>query len=274
MSLSKDQMTVSASEDLRKPKCTRCRHHGIIVPQKGHIKFCPFLKCDCWKCCLITQRTRLTAVQRSLKKAPVQPQRIEQRPAVSAGNPATEGAWSTGARGNDAGLSAAFGGRGPPTEGAPERCAATGLSLPAAGGQASAGPDGGKEGTGTRFNAPYLGELGQAAPLPVFHVPWMTGYPGGYGPCPNLLLNMPWLAPVAPGLYNNGFRGPLMFPHFQPAALHYPPPPEPGPVADCRPVFFLRPLPLSEPAREEPMSWPLPPSPPSKHSEPDVEKLD
>ncbi|XP_034401322.1 doublesex- and mab-3-related transcription factor B1-like [Cyclopterus lumpus] len=289
MSLSKEQLTIGASEHLRKPKCTRCRHHGIIIPQKGHIRYCPFLKCDCCKCYLLTQRTRLTALQRSLKKAPHDPQRKEQRPAVSTVTVAAEGTCSTVAREDDAGLSAAFGVQGPPTKGAPGRAAATGPSRhdvhcqTSAGRQTSAGLDGGKvapfafseEGPGTRFSAPSFGELGQAAPLPVLHVPWMSGYPSGYGPCPNLLLNMPWLPPVPTGLYNNGLHGPLMFPHFEPAALHYPPPPEPGPAADCRPVFFtLQPLPLPEPPQEELLSWQHSPSPPCKHTEPDVEELD
>uniref|UniRef100_A0A8C2Z3F8 DM domain-containing protein n=1 Tax=Cyclopterus lumpus TaxID=8103 RepID=A0A8C2Z3F8_CYCLU len=135
---------------LRKPKCTRCRHHGIIIPQKGHIRYCPFLKCDCCKCYLLTQRTRLTALQRSLKKAPHDPQRKEQRPAVSTVTVAAEGTCSTVAREDDAGLSAAFGVQGPPTKGAPGRAAATGPSRhdvhcqTSAGRQTSAGLDGGK----------------------------------------------------------------------------------------------------------------------------------
>lgn len=64
MSLSK-----AADRQLSGPKCSRCRHHGAIVPQKGHGKSCPFLKCDCCKCYLITQRTQLTALLRNLKGA-------------------------------------------------------------------------------------------------------------------------------------------------------------------------------------------------------------
>uniref|UniRef100_A0A3Q3CWC3 DM domain-containing protein n=1 Tax=Haplochromis burtoni TaxID=8153 RepID=A0A3Q3CWC3_HAPBU len=51
------------------PKCARCRHHGIIVPKKGHTKICPFLKCQCWKCYLITERTKIAALQREMKRA-------------------------------------------------------------------------------------------------------------------------------------------------------------------------------------------------------------
>lgn len=74
MSLSKEQQITA--EAPRRPTCSRCRHHGIIVAQKGHYKRCPFSNCHCWKCHLITQRTQLTAIQRSLER----PQHRSQRP--------------------------------------------------------------------------------------------------------------------------------------------------------------------------------------------------
>ncbi|KAK9526517.1 hypothetical protein VZT92_015214 [Zoarces viviparus] len=277
MSLSKEQLSVAATEQPRKPKCTRCRNHGIIVPKKGHVKCCPFLNCDCWKCDIITRRTRITTLQRSLKKASKNPQNKEQRlgvhTAVSAGKPAAEETCSALAP-DEEGLSAALG-----TDGATERAAAN-RSKPAAGGQTSAGLDSGEvvpftsseEEPHTRFNGPYFGGFGPAAPLPVLHVPWMPGYPSGYGPRPHLLLNRPWWPPVPTGLYNNGLRGPLMFPHSQPAAPHHPPPQGPGPAAeDCRLVFFtLRPLALPEPGGADILAAPTPSNP----TEPDVEELD
>ncbi|XP_054461656.1 doublesex- and mab-3-related transcription factor B1-like [Anoplopoma fimbria] len=278
---------MSAAEQPRQPKCTRCRHHGIIVPQKGHIKLCPFLKCDCWKCYLITQRTRITALQRHLKKAPNNPQYQEQRlgvhtTAVGAVQPAAEGTCSSLTPGEDAGVPATCGVQCPPTDGAPVRRHDS-RSRPAAEGEESAGLDSGKvepvasseEGPFTRFSAPYFGEYSQTALLPVIHVPWMSGYPSSYAPCPNLLLNMPWFPPIPAGLYNDGLHGPLMFPHFQSAAVHYPPPLESGPATDCRPVFFtLRPPPLPEPPQEELMTLKHPQSPLSEHTEPDAEELD
>uniref|UniRef100_A0AAV2K301 DM domain-containing protein n=1 Tax=Knipowitschia caucasica TaxID=637954 RepID=A0AAV2K301_KNICA len=57
-------------ETPRQPKCTRCRHHGLVVPQKGHAKKCPFSRCCCWKCRLITERTRINAMQRQLERGP------------------------------------------------------------------------------------------------------------------------------------------------------------------------------------------------------------
>lgn len=86
MALSKEKLSLpgSAAEAPRQPKCTRCRHHGIVVPQKGHMKRCPFLTCDCWRCLLITERTRITALQRNLRKAEEkkQPSDSVRRPAA------------------------------------------------------------------------------------------------------------------------------------------------------------------------------------------------
>lgn len=67
MSLPKD--SAGTNDYAGKPKCARCRHHGIIVPKKGHTKICPFLKCQCWKCYLITERTKIAALQREMKRA-------------------------------------------------------------------------------------------------------------------------------------------------------------------------------------------------------------
>ncbi|KAG7500231.1 doublesex-and mab-3-related transcription factor B1-like [Solea senegalensis] len=75
---------MSVSKPRRQLKCSRCRHHGFVVPQKGHVRLCPFLQCGCWKCQLITQRTRLTVQQRNLSRV--------RRP----GPPAAEDTSSTG----------------------------------------------------------------------------------------------------------------------------------------------------------------------------------
>uniref|UniRef100_A0A8C7S328 DM domain-containing protein n=1 Tax=Oncorhynchus mykiss TaxID=8022 RepID=A0A8C7S328_ONCMY len=52
----------------RNPKCARCRNHGFIVQLKGHSGQCQFLKCNCWKCSLIAERTKIMAFQRRIKK--------------------------------------------------------------------------------------------------------------------------------------------------------------------------------------------------------------
>uniref|UniRef100_A0A665TN20 DM domain-containing protein n=1 Tax=Echeneis naucrates TaxID=173247 RepID=A0A665TN20_ECHNA len=75
----------------RRPKCSRCRHHGIVVPQKGHLKTCPFLGCLCWKCRLVSQRTRIATLQRHLKKAQNEPPDPASGSGTSGQDPPTAG---------------------------------------------------------------------------------------------------------------------------------------------------------------------------------------
>ncbi|KAM7384659.1 hypothetical protein PAMA_011826 [Pampus argenteus] len=241
MSLSKEQLTTAASQQPRQPKCTRCRHHGIIVPQKGHAKFCPFTKCDCWKCYLITQRTRITNLQRNVNRA----QKKEPRPGASGVTPAAE--WTSSSAALTVGAPPrATSGWTPESPTNTTRTSHDVRSRPTVGRERMAGLDCGdvlpyapnvaEEGP----YAPYFGEFGQAAPLPAVHFPFrMSGhYTSTYALCHNFLLGTPWLPPVPAELYNDGLHGPLMFPRFQHGAVHYPPPPELGPPADCRQVFF------------------------------------
>ncbi|KAI4885197.1 hypothetical protein NFI96_016655, partial [Prochilodus magdalenae] len=53
----------------RIPKCVRCRNHGFAVELKGHSGKCQFLACACWKCSLITERTKIMAKQRGIRKS-------------------------------------------------------------------------------------------------------------------------------------------------------------------------------------------------------------
>ncbi|XP_006879872.1 PREDICTED: doublesex- and mab-3-related transcription factor B1 [Elephantulus edwardii] len=53
---------------LRTPKCSRCRNHGFLVPVKGHAGKCRWKQCTCEKCYLISERQKIMAAQKVLKK--------------------------------------------------------------------------------------------------------------------------------------------------------------------------------------------------------------
>eukprot|EP00079_Xenopus_tropicalis_P008402 XP_002931473.1 PREDICTED: doublesex- and mab-3-related transcription factor B1 [Xenopus tropicalis] len=53
----------------RTPKCSRCRNHGLLVPVRGHSGRCARKFCTCPKCSLISERAKILAAHKQLRKS-------------------------------------------------------------------------------------------------------------------------------------------------------------------------------------------------------------